>query len=51
VILSGQPLTGPSGLESWCDRDIDTLVDHYLEQMTAQRMAAARAALKQQMGG
>lgn len=51
MILSGQPLTGPAGLESWHPRDLDTLEEHYQDMHAEQRLAAARQALRQQMGG
>ena len=50
AIVSGQPLTGPSGLESWHPRDIDTLRQFYEDQASEARMATARAELARQRG-
>lgn len=50
AIVSGQPLTGPGGLESWHPRDIATLRQHYEDQASEARMADARRAYAAQQG-
>jgi len=49
--VSGQPLTGPAGLEEWHPRDVDTLRQHYEDVASAARMDAERARIRQAMGG
>ncbi len=49
--MSGQPLTGPGGLESWCDRDLDTITEHYQDMIAERNMQAARQRLAQTTGG